>query len=324
MFSFWPRLAICVSFSCPAVCASSSDLAIAVSCAFRLVHLLIEQRDACPRRIAEPLLLGQQRRDGIEPLLLGRGARGCVLCLLLQRIAQCGERPVLLGQLGEIGQLRRDGLLVRLHRLVEFGDLPLHLGKLRLGRGELAVGVAKLTPRLGKLCGDRRGLLLRRIGAAGRRREILLQPLRPRGARARLQRGVGELLCEPVALRTQRVAVGGRALRLRLQCGKLLRQRFAGRAGRRQLAIELCDRLLQIRAATALQRQHVADLGKLAVHPVELLVASRQRNREEGLRQHEHQQHEDDDHQQRGQRVHVARPGGQSVVAAAAYRQRHG
>ena len=144
------------------------------------------------------------------PLLLGHRARGGVLRLLLQRIAQRGERPVLLGELGEIGQLRRDGLLVRLHRLVEFGDLPLHLGKLRLGRGEPAVGVAKLTPRLGKLRGDRRGLLLRGIGAAGRRREILLQPLRPRGARARLQRGVGELLRQPVAFRTQRVAVGGR------------------------------------------------------------------------------------------------------------------
>ena len=39
---------------------------------------------------------------------------------------------------------------------------------------------------------------------------------------------------------------------------------------------------------------------------------------QERLRQHEHQQHEDDDHQQRGQRVHVAGPCVEAVAAVPA------
>ena len=215
MFSFWPRLAICVSFSCPCVCARSSALATDGKLRLQLVHLLIEQRDLRPRRIAELLLLGKLRLDGGAALLVRHRARGRVLRLLLQRHraarrargsappasqdrtasprwCPCSPAPSC--------RARRSGAASR-------QAAPAH----RRAGG----GVAKLPARLGKLRRDRRGLLLRGIGAAGRRREILLQPLHPRRAGACLQRGIGQLLRQPVALRAQRVAVGAGTLRLR-------------------------------------------------------------------------------------------------------------
>ena len=152
-------------------------------------------------------------------------ARAAASCACFSSVvAQRGERAVLLGQLGEIGQPRRDGVLVRLHRLVELGDLLCISASCAwhrpAGRGSPSCA------RLGQLRRNCRGLLLRGIGAAGRRGEILLQ-LRPPARRPTVPAASASASCCASRSRSARsVSRSARgALRLRLQRGKLLRQR---------------------------------------------------------------------------------------------------
>ena len=121
---------------------------------------------------------------------------------------------------------------------------------------------------------DGRGLLLRRIGAARGRREILLQLLHPCCAGTGLEPRVGQLLRQSVTLCPQRIAVRAGALCLRLQCRQLLCERIARRAGGRHVAVELRGRFVVEVAGGGRDPRgalHCADMGRSGTVPVHVL-----------------------------------------------------
>ena len=151
--------------------------------------------------------------------VIARAAASCACFSSV--IAQRGKRAVLLRQFGQIGQLRGHGVLVDLHGLVQLGDLLLHVGELRLGIGQLPVGIGEAASRLSRFPAARHRCGWRK------RSTSFCNCVDARGARLRLQIGIGQLLRQLVALVAQGITIGAARCGLILQRGKLLRQRVA-------------------------------------------------------------------------------------------------
>src|SRR5690606_40877485 len=99
-------------------------------------------------------------------------------------------------------------------------------------------------------------------------------------------------------LRLERIHRRCRDLELRGHRRQLIVQLITRRRNHLKLLRELPYRLAELGVRLALDRKHVAELGKLPIQPRKLLVTTRQSLAEEVLRQDEHHQEEDHHHQQ--------------------------
>ncbi len=261
----------------------------------------------------------RRRGRGLRGGLLGReaqaffrtGARESGGGLALRLVAQRGQRLHLAREPRDIRDARLDRRAVRAHLLVERLRLGAHprevgagggeLGRQRaglaFGRGAALFGLGQATARLGQVARDARG-----IAAGG---------LRARQGLAQLAFERGNAFLGPTPgqadirqARRQPVTLSARAVTLRRQPVPFLaqrRQRTLRRITCRRRGRQLLGRARQagpqfLRLAT-LERQHLRQLRHLAVQPIERAIPRRHRNREEPLRQREHQQHENDDHE---------------------------
>ena len=309
---------------------------------------LLRQRRFQPRRLV--IGLGERAaglaQRGPEPLRLGGlrialgPERGQVLLQRRARRQQAANHPV---ELRQLLRLRGRLLPARQQRGVEARDLPGAAGGLLLHRLDPdleGVGLPLARGEPFEIGGEQAARFFKRpVGIAF--------PL-PRVGERRLQRIPAALERDQVALQTldfafldlQPVPVGGRAVRQprevlaqqqdgagglfgfgrhRLQPAGIVVARLRDDAQLRRQRLEV---VAQVGAGRLLERQHLGELGKLAVQPRQRLVAPGERLVQEELRQNEDHDQEDDDHQQARQRVHEARPG-VDVPSASARPARH-
>ena len=260
-------------------------------------------------------------------LFLGRTA--------FQFITERGQRPDLFGKPRHFGKPLRDGFTFDAHLPIQRLGFAAHRFQRRLGcchlrqrRAPFAFQIADACfgalARFGqfRLAAAQLPLQPRGIaaGAFSARKRFSQLPFRDGGAVCRIPRGQFQIRKprpKPIAFPAQPITFAGEPIAFVADQGKGLQGRIARGGGAAQIIIQPPRLLAQLLPLCGFQGKQFRQFSNTAIERIHCLFAGAERDRKKTLRQHKHQQHEDDDHEQRGKRIHIARPDIQIAAASA-------